>query len=265
MAMKILVHTLNGDIMPMEVYKQTTLGEIRTKLVFWARAGDYTRDWDGSLICFETTWNFEQKILKCDPPAGCDPPPPAGCDPPAGADEHLDEGLEHLDEAQVPEPPWKMRRLGLEVPFQPLTAENLLDLVGEDEMGDCLLLEALDYAEVFGNHGDSWDSNPMYQGPLESCSDDASSGGSTWRYIKRCTRYVDARDARAASDDSDAWEAASASDAASSVGQYFLASAMGTVRESFWLKCHGRCRGNWQTVADVNLEENDFLYMVPRS
>ena len=53
MAMIIMVNTLEGARWPLEVDKRTTMGEIRTKMVYFAKAGDYALDGDGDLICFD--------------------------------------------------------------------------------------------------------------------------------------------------------------------------------------------------------------------
>ena len=244
MAMIIMVNTLEGARWPLEVDKRTTMGEIRTKLVYFAKAGDYALDGDGDLICFD---DFELPEK----------------------DHDLDE-----DPLLAPEPPWKMRRTQRfePPPCRRLTAGNLAALVGEEEKDDCDLLAALYYAHAWS--GDASDMNPMYdvKGQMAAVydMDYESSGGSTYRALKQSVRAADA----------EAWkkeqclfapyflasDASDASWASSSWGPYFLACAMGSVRESFSLMYRGRClEDSWTAVQDVGICPNDVLDMVPKS
>ena len=246
MAMIIMVNTLEGARWPLEVDKRTTMGEIRTKLVYFAKAGDYALDGDGDLICFD---DFELPEK----------------------DHDLDE-----DPLLAPEPPWKMRRTQRfePPPCRRLTAGNLAALVGEEEKDDCDLLAALYYAHAWS--GDASDMNPMYdvKGQMAAVydMDYESSGGSTYRALKQSVRAADAEAWKkeqwlfdpyfpVASDASD-----DASWASSSWGPYVLAGALASVRESFSLVFRGRyLEDSWTAVQDVGICPNDVLDMVPKS
>ena len=238
MAMVIWVNTLEGANWPLEINKSTTIGEIRTKLVYFSKAADYALDGDGSLICFYDCQDTEKT-------------------------HDLDD-----DPVLAPERPWKTRRTQRLERFEPppcrrLTAGNLAALVGEEEKDDIDLLAALYYAHAW--EADWLPTDTLYEVNSES------SGGSTWMALKGSKKAADA----------EAWkkeqflfapyfpvasDASDASWASSSWGPYLMASAMGSVRESFSLMYRGRClEDSWTAVQDVGIRPNDVLDMVPKS
>ena len=241
MAMVIWVKTLEGGNWPLEINKSTTMGEIRTKLVYFSKAADYALDSDGALICFYDCQDTEKT-------------------------HDLDDDD---DPVLAPERPWKTRRMQRLEAWEPppcrrLTAENLAALVGEEEKDDIDLLAALYYAHA-------WEADWLPTDTLYEVDSDTS-GGSTYRALKQSVRAADAEAWKkeqwlfdpyfpVASDASD-----DASWASSSWGPYVLAGALASVRESFSLVFRGRyLEDSWTAVQDVGICPNDVLDMVPKS
>ena len=239
MAMVIWVNTLEGGKWPLEINKSTTMGEIRTKLVWFSKAADYALDSDGALICFYDCQDTEKT-------------------------NDLDD-----DPVLAPERPWKTRRMQRLEAFEPppcrrLTAENLAALVGEEEKDDIDLLAALYYAHA-------WETDVHYAQALGEVDSD-SSGGSTYKFLKQSVRAADAEAWKkeqwlfdpyfpVASDAS-----SDASWASSSWGPYVLAGALAEVSESFSLVYRGRyLEDSWTAGHDVGLCQDAVLDMVPKS